>query len=116
MCVVTIIVAGLAAVINTQAGMTILSGGMIAICGQAFYNMRALKHYGTPNTGLVLLSASRAMWGKWLIIISATTAIAVTVQEFNAAVLYASVFGLHTLGALLLPVLVKKSSQDELNN
>ena len=95
--------------INTLNGLAVLIGGLIAIGGQAFYNRRALKYFGSPDTNLILSSTAIAMWGKWLIIISATTACAVTIKEINAAVLYASVFGLHTLGALLLPVLVKRA-------
>ncbi|MFQ3229467.1 hypothetical protein [Reinekea sp.] len=103
---VFVLIVGLFSILN---GFAVLVGGLIAISGQAFYNRSALKYFGSPDTNLVLSSTAIAMWGKWLIVISATTAVAVTVKEFNAAVLYASVFGLLTLGSLLLPVLVKRA-------
>lgn len=97
------------AFIDGYAGLSVLVGGLIAVAGQVFYNMRALRFFGSPNIGLILSSTSSAMRGKWLIIISATTASVVTIEELNTVVLYASVFGLHTLGALLLPILVKRA-------
>jgi hypothetical protein len=114
--IVTLVIAVGLGLFNTLDGLAVLVGGLIAISGQAFYNKRALQFFGTPNIGLILSSTSSAMWGKWLIIISATTACAVTIDEFNTVVLYASVFGLHTLGALLLPVLVKRAPQGDIDN
>ncbi len=89
-------------------GASVALGGLISISGQAFYSFRALRHFGSGNVGLVISATYSAMWGKWLIIIAGSLLAAIKIDELNAGVLYLSVFFVHTLGALLLPVLVKR--------
>lgn len=89
-------------------GLSMLIGGCIAVLGQFFFNVSALRLFGSPQVSSVIVATYRAMWGKWLIIIAASLSAIVVFKELSAGALFAGVFIVHTLGALLLPVLVKR--------
>jgi len=89
-------------------GLTVLLGGAISICGQAFYNYRALCNYGESFAPNIVASTYSAMWGKWAIIIAASLVAVLKIEELNAGVFYCSLFGVQTIGALALPILVKR--------
>lgn len=88
---------------------SVLLGGCISLAGQAFYNFRALRNFGSRFADRVVRSAYSAMYGKWAIIITASLICVRTIEELNIGLLYASLFLVHTLGALLLPLLVKRN-------
>lgn len=91
-------------------GLSVLLGGLICVSAQAFYNYRALRSFGDLNTSNVIAATYNAMWGKWAIVLTLSLLIVILYKELNAAVLYTSLFSIHTLGALMLPVLVKKAA------
>lgn len=107
---VTIGVGLLVWIVATNIGVSVLLGGLISIVGQSYFNFRALRKFGTPDTTTVIAGTFQAMWGKWLIIIATSIVAVAKLEELNAGVFFASLFGVHTLGALLLPVLVKREA------
>ncbi|EAR11228.1 ATP synthase subunit I [Reinekea blandensis] len=92
-------------------GLSMVIGGLIAVMGQFFFNIRALRQYGSPQVSSVIVATYRAMWGKWLIVIAGSLAAVVVFEELSAGVLFAGVFITHTVGALLLPVLVNRVAE-----
>ncbi len=85
-------------------------GGFISICGQAFYDYRALLNFGDLDVPKVIRTTYRAMWGKWLIYISLSLLIIFQFKQINAGALYMSLSTIHIIGALALPVFVKRSA------
>lgn len=97
-------------VFSGLAALSFVCGGLISIAGQAFYGARALRFYGTPEALKSVSAAVAAMWGKWLIIIVATSLLLTQAEELKAGAYFVGLFIIHTTGALLLPVLVKKAA------
>ena len=93
---------------TTNIGASAALGGIISIVALAFYNFQALRHFGSHDTNRVILATFSAMWGKWLILIAACLIAVVKLKELNAGVLYASAFIVHLVGALLLPIYIKR--------
>lgn len=89
---------------------SMLLGGLIGLAGQFFFNVRALRHFGSVESALVVTSTFSAMWGKWLIIIATSVIAVMKFEELYAGALFLSLFIVHTMGALLLPVLVKREA------
>lgn len=106
--VVSVLGCALGMLIAKNIGWAILLGGFISIVGQSYYNIRALKHFGNVNAGLVVAATYRAMWGKWLVIIALSLIAITQFNELNAGVFLGSLFFVYTLGAFLLPILVKR--------
>jgi len=106
--VMTFFFALIATFFAPNIGASVALGGLISLAGQAFYNFRALRHFGSPDITLVISATYSAMWGKWMIIIAVSLIAAIKIEELNTGVLYASIFFVHTVGAILLPVLVKR--------
>ncbi|MEJ2073912.1 MAG: hypothetical protein P8X79_10690 [Reinekea sp.] len=94
--------------IAKNIGLSVLLGGSISTVGQIYFNYGALKKFGCINAGLVVVTTYRAMFGKWLVIFSLSLITVTQIKEINAGVLFSTIFVVHTLGALLLPVLVKR--------
>ena len=94
--------------IAKNIGLAVLLGGCISTAGQGYFNYSALKNFGCINAGLVVLTTYHAMFGKWLVIISLSLIAVTQINELNAGVLFGTIFVVHTLGAFLLPVLVKR--------
>ena len=92
----------------TNIGASAALGGFISIVALGYYNFQALRHFGSHDTSRIILSTFSAMWGKWLILIVACLIAVVKLKELNAGVLYASAFIVHLVGALLLPIYVKR--------
>lgn len=107
--VVMLAVTGLIWVMNQSTGIAFGCGSIISLIGQMYFNFLALKRYGDSEVSGLIVDTYRAMWSKWLIIVSASLAVILAWQEIQALALYSGVFVSHTLGALLLPVLVKNS-------
>jgi F0F1-type ATP synthase assembly protein I len=105
---VTLLLALLCTIFAQTIGASVLLGGIISLLGQTFYNYRALRHFGSRDPGAVISSTYSAMWGKWMIVVSGSLIAVMQIKELNAGALFASVFFVHTVGALLLPVLVKR--------
>lgn len=92
------------------AALSFGCGGLVGFAGQGFYGARALRFYGTPDALKSVSAAVAAMWGKWLIIIVATSVLLTYVEELKAGAFFVGLFVIHTTGAFLLPVLVKKAA------
>ncbi len=105
----TMVLSSIAAIADGEFGLSILAGSLIAIIGQAYYNSRALKYFGTIDSSFVVSTTYSAMWGKWLIVVSASLACVLVRPDFNAGALYLGLFIVHTFGAFLLPVLVRRA-------
>ena len=93
-----------------MAALSFVCGGLISILGQGFYGVRALRFFGTPEALKSVSAAVAAMAGKWLIIIVATLLLLTYIEEFRAGAYFAGLFIIHTTGALLLPLLVKRAT------
>lgn len=106
----TVVAGVLCGIVSLNLSAAILIGGFIASGGQAYFSLRALRSFGSVDAGAVIASTYSAMWGKWAIIIAGSLLAVMTIEELNAAVLYGSLFIVHTAGALLLPVLVKRTT------
>lgn len=91
---------------SAQLSVAVLLGGSISIVGQCYYNFRALRYFGSAHIGQVVAATKTAMVGKWAIIIGFSLASVIRWPDLNAGLLYLSLFMSHTLGALLLPLLV----------
>ena len=89
-------------------GVSVMLGGTISIAALVFYRFQALRHFASPDTSRVILATFSAMIGKWVILVSACLIAVVKLEELNAGVLYLSAFVVHIVGALLLPVYVKR--------
>ena len=89
-----------------QLSVAVVLSGSISIVGQCYYNFRALRYFGSPHIGQVVAATKTAMVGKWAIIIGFSLACVIRWPDLNAGILYLSLFISHTLGALLLPLLV----------
>jgi len=90
-----------------QLGVAVLLGGSISVVGQCYFNFRALRYFGSSEIAQVVAATKTAMMGKWAIIIGFSLACVLRWPDLNAGFLYLSLFISHTLGALLLPVLVE---------
>ena len=106
--VLTVSIALLGWLYSRQLGMSLGLGGFISVGAQAFYNYQALRHFGNPDTGKIIVATYSAMWGKWIIMIAACLGSAIKLNELNAGALYTSAFFVHIVGAFLLPVYVKR--------
>ncbi|MFT4674294.1 MAG: F0F1-type ATP synthase assembly protein I [Reinekea sp.] len=86
--------------------VAVVLGGSISVVGQCYYNYRALRYFGSSHIGQVVAATKTAMVGKWAIIIGFSLACVIRWPDLNPGLLYSSLFISHTLGALLLPLLV----------
>lgn len=100
----------LAASLAPITGLSVFLGGIIATLAQSYFNIRALREYGHPDVRRVVAATQKAMWGKWGIVIGFSLAVILSVEQISAGALFTGVFIIHTLGALLLPVFVKKAA------
>lgn len=106
----SVIFALVAGLFNIKTGWSVLLGGLIATLGQAYFNIRAVKHYGSLDTTKTIIDTFSAMWGKWALIIALSIlSVVVFADKIKAGALYTSMFGIYMLGVFLLPVLVKRS-------
>lgn len=110
---VTVVFALMSTLYAPNIGASVLLGGLTSTLGQAFYNYRALRNFGDPDITKVISATYSGMWGKWLVIMSGSLIAVMSIKELNAGALYLSLFGVHTLGALLLPVLVKRVASSQ---
>lgn len=108
--VVMIVIALFFGLLSLSAGFAALLGGAVSVAAQGYYNYRALKYFGTPEAFRSVSAAVSGMWGKWVIVIAATLSILTLYEELKAGAYFVGLFGVHTLGAFLLPVLVKKAA------
>jgi len=90
-----------------QLSIAVLLGGSISVVGQCYFNFRALRYFGSTQIAQVVAATKTAMVGKWAIIIGFSLACVIRWPDLNAGALYLSLFISHTLGALLLPLLVE---------
>jgi F0F1-type ATP synthase assembly protein I len=90
-----------------QLSVAVVLGGSISVVGQCYFNFRALRYFGSSHIGQVVAATKAAMVGKWAIIIGFSLACVIRWPNLNAGALYTSLFISHTLGALLLPLLVE---------
>lgn len=105
--IATILAGIVVGLVNPIMGFSVAIGGLICVIGQAFYVFRALTYFGDRDATKVLASTFSALWGKWLIIVMGSLVVVMQFDQISASALYVGLFGIHTFGALLLPVLVK---------
>lgn len=106
--ILTVFIGMIGAWFQPNAGLSLFLGGMISVLGQAYFNFRALRSFGDRSTLNVLAATYRAMWGKWVIIIGLSLVLVLKIEYLNAALVFVSLFGVHTLGAFALPILVRR--------
>lgn len=100
-----------ALMVEVIIGLAVLSGGLISVSAQAFFNYSALRHFGDPNALKVFAATVKAMVGRWSIIIGFSLTAVIIYEELHAGALYGSLFLVHLLGALALPLLVKNPAK-----
>lgn len=108
--VLSVVLAIIAGLFNTTTGWSVLIGGLIATLAQAYFNVRAVRHYGSFDATKTILDTYSAMWGKWVVIIVLSLLCVVFLADnIQAGALYTSMVCVYLVGVFLLPVLVKRS-------
>ena len=105
---VTLVFALIGWFVAPNIGVSVMLGGAISIAALVYYRYQALRHFASPDASRVILTTFSAMVGKWAILVIVSLLVVVKFDELNAGVLYLSTFVVHTIGALLLPVYVKR--------
>lgn len=85
----------------------VLYAGVLSVLAHSYFTWRSLRHYGHRTTGLFVLGASQALFGKWIIVAFGLITLWLTLPDLNAIALLLTVCVLNTLAAALTPILVK---------
>lgn len=96
------------------AGYSALSGGLIAILGQVYFTVQALKYVGARQAHNIVKSFYQGVIGKWLLTLGLFACALLWMPGVNSLVMFLT-YGLVISVHLLVPWLEAKPKNESLD-